>query len=158
MRATLSFVVSILFAITHTPHSLAAASTDPKFTSTRTSSPKMAPSSVPFTAITEAAPQQLKHDVTKDFGDIVSTEDEEMDLQDVVEPCHRYDIKDNPCVLYLICLGDVLNDRYLVEHKIGSGGFSTFWMAHDLWEGSLGRTNSTSRTKSSRKYRILLVS
>lgn len=28
----------------------------------------------------------------------------------------------------------MLNERYLVEHKLGFGGFSTVWMAHDLQE------------------------
>jgi hypothetical protein len=35
-------------------------------------------------------------------------------------------------VFYPICLGEALNDRYLVEHKLGFGGGSTVWMAHDL--------------------------
>lgn len=28
----------------------------------------------------------------------------------------------------------MLNERYLVEHKLGFGGFSTVWMVHDLHE------------------------
>lgn len=84
---------------------------------------------MPSTATTEAAPQQPKNN---DFGDYASTEDEEVDLQDAAEPWHRYDTEDNPRVLYPIYLGEVLNDRYLVEHKIGAGGFSTVWMARDL--------------------------
>ncbi|KAB8207771.1 kinase-like domain-containing protein [Aspergillus parasiticus] len=35
-------------------------------------------------------------------------------------------------VFYPICLGEVLNGRYLVENKMGSGGGSTVWIAHDL--------------------------
>ncbi|KAB8226718.1 kinase-like protein [Aspergillus novoparasiticus] len=35
-------------------------------------------------------------------------------------------------VFHPICLGEVLNERYLVENKMGSGGGSTVWMAHDL--------------------------
>lgn len=120
-------MASIPPAITRTPRSLAIA-----LASTRTSSLWMASSNVPFAAITEAAPQQPKIDAMGDFGDFVSTEDQESDLHDVAEPWHRYDIKDDPRVLYPICLGEVLNDRYLVEHKIGSGGFSAVWMAHDL--------------------------
>ncbi|EEH22255.2 CMGC protein kinase [Paracoccidioides brasiliensis Pb03] len=67
-----------------------------------------------------------------DFGDFVSTEDEEFDLEEVAEPWQKYDIKKTPHVFYPICVGEVLNERYLIEHKIGSGGFSTVWMAHDL--------------------------
>ncbi|PGG99604.1 serine/threonine protein kinase [Helicocarpus griseus UAMH5409] len=81
-------------------------------------------------SIPEAVPQH-NNDSTGDFGIFVSTEDEESDLQDAVEPWHRYDTKDNPRVLYPICL-EVLNNRYLIEHKLGSGGFSTVWMAYDL--------------------------
>ncbi|KMP10192.1 hypothetical protein CIHG_10156 [Coccidioides immitis H538.4] len=83
-------------------------------------------------AITTTASQYLKDDDTADFGDFVSTEDEELDLEEVVEPWHKYDIKETPHVFYPIFVGEVLNERYLVEHKIGSGGFSTVWMAQDL--------------------------
>ena len=73
-------------------------------------------------------------DSTADFGDFVRDEDEEIDLDEVVEPWHKYDINATPRVFYPICLGEVLNDRYLIEHKLGAGGFSTVWMAHDLVE------------------------
>ncbi|OQD68498.1 hypothetical protein PENDEC_c034G03399 [Penicillium decumbens] len=69
---------------------------------------------------------------TTDFGDFVKDEDEELDLEDLVEPWHRYDPENNQNVLYPIRLGEVLNERYLVEHKLGSGGGSTVWMALDL--------------------------
>jgi hypothetical protein len=32
---------------------------------------------------------------------------------------------------YPIRIGMVLNERYRIEHKLGHGGFSTVWMAHD---------------------------
>ncbi|KAJ6138827.1 hypothetical protein N7471_005313 [Penicillium samsonianum] len=67
-----------------------------------------------------------------DFGDFVSNEDEGLDLEEVVEPWHKYAIKETPNVFYPIYLGEVLNERYLVEHKVGFGGGSTVWMAHDL--------------------------
>ncbi|KAJ5434749.1 kinase domain-containing protein [Penicillium cf. griseofulvum] len=67
-----------------------------------------------------------------DFGDFVSNEDEQLDLEELVEPWHKYDIKETPNIFYPICLGEVLNERYLVEHKLGFGGGSTVWMAHDL--------------------------
>lgn len=66
-----------------------------------------------------------------DFGDFVKNEDEELDLEELVEPWHRY-AKDNQYPLYPIYLGEVLDDRYLVEHKLGVGGGSTVWMAFDL--------------------------
>ena len=69
-----------------------------------------------------------------DFGDFVKDEEEELDLEELVEPWYRYDTEDNQNVLYPICLGEMLNERYLVEHKIGFGGGSTVWMAFDLQE------------------------
>ncbi|RAH56350.1 kinase domain-containing protein [Aspergillus piperis CBS 112811] len=56
-----------------------------------------------------------------DFGDFASTEDEEIELDEFAEPWEKYDRK-------------ILNERYLIEHKLGSGGFSTVWMALDLQE------------------------
>ncbi|CAI7583689.1 unnamed protein product [Penicillium glandicola] len=70
---------------------------------------------------------------TPDFGDFVRTEDEELDLEEVVEPWHKYDLNETR-VFYPIYLGEVLNERYLVEHRLGFGGGSTVWMAHDLQE------------------------
>ena len=78
-------------------------------------------------ANTEASPGN-----TADFGDFVKDEEEELDLEELVEPWHRYDIEDNQNVLYPVRLGEVLNERYLVGHKLGFGGGSTVWMAFDL--------------------------
>lgn len=76
-----------------------------------------------------AAIQTLPDDA---FGDFVRNWDDECDLKMVVEPCDRYDPESTSRVFYPICLGEVLNGRYLIEHKIGFGGGSTVWMAHDL--------------------------
>lgn len=71
------------------------------------------------------------------FGDFVKNE-EEYDVEELAEPWHRYRIQDDPkttddqYVLYPIRLGEVLNERYLVEHKLGFGGSLTVWMALDL--------------------------
>ncbi|RJE24943.1 STYKc [Aspergillus sclerotialis] len=67
-----------------------------------------------------------------DFGDFVKDEEKELDLEELVESWHRYDAEDNQNVLYPIFLGEVLNERYLIEHKLGFGGGSTVWMAFDL--------------------------
>ncbi|CEL04123.1 hypothetical protein ASPCAL05255 [Aspergillus calidoustus] len=76
--------------------------------------------------LTTAAPEM------DDFRDFVRDEDEAEDLEEVVEPWDSYETEGNKNVFYPICLGEVLNDRYLVEHKLGFGGGSTVWMAHDL--------------------------
>lgn len=83
-------------------------------------------------AITAAPPQDPRDDDTADFGDFVTTEDGQEDLEDVAEPWHKYDIDKTPYVFYPLCVGEVVNERYLVEHKISFGGFSTVWMAHDF--------------------------
>ncbi|KAJ5206411.1 hypothetical protein N7491_002970 [Penicillium cf. griseofulvum] len=71
-------------------------------------------------------------DDTADFGDFVRNEDEETDFEVVVEPWYKYDMKETQHVFYPVCLGEVLNERYLVEHKLGHGGGSTVWMTRDL--------------------------
>ncbi|OJI86614.1 hypothetical protein ASPTUDRAFT_53779 [Aspergillus tubingensis CBS 134.48] len=78
-----------------------------------------------------AATQYCNQDGKEDFGDFVRNEDEEMDLEEVAEPWERYDKTRTSDVFYPIRLGDLINERYLVEHKLGSGGFSTVWMAND---------------------------
>ncbi|KAJ5199524.1 hypothetical protein N7491_011268 [Penicillium cf. griseofulvum] len=69
---------------------------------------------------------------TTDFGDFVKDEEEELDLEELVKPWHRYETEDNQNVLYPISLGEVLNERCLVGHKLGFGSGSTVWMAFDL--------------------------
>lgn len=71
-------------------------------------------------------------DDTADFGDLVRSEEEGWDLEEVVEPWYNYNTTQTEHVFYPLCLGEVLNGRYLVEHKLGFGGGSTVWMAHDL--------------------------
>ncbi|EQL37611.1 hypothetical protein BDFG_01186 [Blastomyces dermatitidis ATCC 26199] len=82
-----------------------------------------------------ATPQYpMGDDDSTDFGDFVSNEGQETDLEEVAAPWYKYDVKDMPHVYCPICLGEVLNGRYLIEHKLGAVGFSTVWMAHDLQE------------------------
>ena len=80
------------------------------------------------------APIPEHRNADSEFGNFVTNEDQADDIEFIAEPCHLYDTTNNERVLYPVCVGEVLNERYLVEHKIGFGGFSTVWMAHDLQE------------------------
>ncbi|EFY84853.1 kinase domain-containing protein [Metarhizium acridum CQMa 102] len=62
-----------------------------------------------------------------DFGSFVSSDDE-IEIEEMCEPIERY----ANGIYYPICIGDVLAGTYRVIHKLGWGGFSTVWMAHDL--------------------------
>ncbi|CAG8948005.1 unnamed protein product [Penicillium salamii] len=89
---------------------------------------------VPEAATPEAtASQDAAPEDTEDFGRFVEDSDEEVDLSVVVEPWHTYKRKsDDSTIFYPIFLGEVLNERYQVEHKLGYGGGSIVWMAFDL--------------------------
>lgn len=69
----------------------------------------------------------------------VSSEDEEWDSDELderdeieanSEPVDRYDSK----LYYPLTIGEVLDKRYKIVHKLGWGGCSTVWMAHDTRE------------------------
>jgi hypothetical protein len=62
-----------------------------------------------------------------DYGEFVDS-DGEGDVEYASEPLERYD----QGLYYPMCAGEVLAERYRVEHTLGWGGYSTFWMAHDL--------------------------
>ncbi|WZH42247.1 kinase-like domain-containing protein [Fusarium acuminatum] len=61
------------------------------------------------------------------WGDFVDSDDE-CEVEDECEPAERYD----EGLYYPVCIGEVLANRFRVEHKLGHGGFSTVWMAHDM--------------------------
>lgn len=62
-----------------------------------------------------------------DRGDFVDSDDE-YEVEDVSEDPRRY----LQGLYYPICIGETLADQYRIEHKLGHGGFSTVWMAHDM--------------------------
>ena len=65
-----------------------------------------------------------------EYGDLVVNSDEEADLDfdDDTEDVDKYDER----LYYPILIGEVLHQRYRIEHKLGHGGFSTVWMARDM--------------------------
>ncbi|EFR01101.1 serine/threonine protein kinase [Nannizzia gypsea CBS 118893] len=70
-------------------------------------------------------------DDNSDLGDFVTTEREESDVNESSEEGWKYD-KEMSRVFYPVCIGEILNDRYRIDHKLGHGGFSTVWLAYDL--------------------------
>lgn len=67
--------------------------------------------------------------MTIDYGDFVCSSDED-EIESEAEPRDRY----SKNLYYPIRIGEVLAERYRIEHKLGWGGFSTVWLAHDTHE------------------------
>jgi Protein kinase domain len=66
-----------------------------------------------------------------DHGDILNSDDEEFD--ELFEYTEGDQVYHRDSGLYFpICIGDVLNQRYCIEHKLGHGSYSTVWLAHDI--------------------------
>jgi hypothetical protein len=63
-----------------------------------------------------------------DLGYFLDSEDE-IELESVAE--RREDYLDKNAPYCPISIGEVLDSRYRVEHKLGCGGFSTVWLAQD---------------------------
>lgn len=64
-----------------------------------------------------------------DRGDFVDS-DNEHEVEEASEDPEYY----TEGLYYPICIGEILANRYRIEHKLGHGGFSTVWMAHDMLE------------------------
>ncbi|KAJ5741038.1 serine/threonine protein kinase [Penicillium malachiteum] len=54
-----------------------------------------------------------------DFGDFASNEDEEDEVEELAEPWSNYLSDDIARPFCPITLGELLNERYLIEHKLG---------------------------------------
>ncbi|KAH7219779.1 kinase domain-containing protein [Fusarium oxysporum] len=64
---------------------------------------------------------------TTDCGDFVDSEDEH-EFDEVAEDPELY----TRGSYYPTYIGDVLANRYRIDHKLGHGGFSVVWMAYDM--------------------------
>ncbi|KAL4886033.1 kinase-like domain-containing protein [Aspergillus karnatakaensis] len=67
-----------------------------------------------------------------DFGDFLTDVSDVEDLEEITEPWSDYNTEETNRPFYPVFIGEVIQARYQIEHKIGFGGFSTVWMAHDL--------------------------
>lgn len=86
-----------------------------------------------------------------DYGSYVHTDDED-EVEDVEENTESLIRYLQPTAYFPICIGYILFLRYCLEHKLGHGGFSTVWMAHDIEE----RKTSPSRSQLLPKMRQTL--
>jgi len=79
------------------------------------------------TGVVEATTSRPSCSTTMDDrGDFVDSEDEG-DIEEVAENPNLYP----EGLLYPICIGEIVADRYRIDHKLGHGSFSTVWMAYD---------------------------
>ncbi|KAK2591571.1 hypothetical protein QQS21_010741 [Conoideocrella luteorostrata] len=53
--------------------------------------------------------------------------DDECEIESEAEPRERY----AEGSYYPVQIGEILHSRYRIEHKLGWGGYSTVWLAHD---------------------------
>ena len=84
--------------------------------------------------VTVTTISQYPQDHEEDFGDFTTDQLETAEIVHESEPWDNYNPKAVTRLFYPLRLGELLNGRYLVEHKLGHGGFSTVWMAHDIHE------------------------
>jgi serine/threonine protein kinase len=68
----------------------------------------------------------FQHTVSPDWSDFVES-DYEVDVEGASARVERYP----PGHYYPIQIGEVLDGRYRIEHKLGHGGFTTVWMSYD---------------------------
>jgi serine/threonine protein kinase len=66
-----------------------------------------------------------------DHGYFVDWEDDD-NLDDIEENAEPASFYSDASIYYPIHIGQVLAQKYRIEHKLGHGGFSTVWMAHNI--------------------------
>lgn len=73
------------------------------------------------------APPYSANNAIADLGDFVDSDDE-ADIEEIAENPKRY----QQGLYYPTYIGEILADKYRIEHKLGHGGFSTVWMACNI--------------------------
>lgn len=93
----------------------------------------------------------VTHDpVPVDHGDFVDS-DHEADIEAESEDAMQY-LNGH---FYPVRIGDILKQRYQVVHKLGRGGFSTVWLAHDEESGKdVALKISTSTEHAAKEYEV----
>ncbi|KAJ8129556.1 hypothetical protein O1611_g4073 [Lasiodiplodia mahajangana] len=69
----------------------------------------------------------IQDNIGIDCGSFVRSNDED-EIKQVSEKLERY----TQGLYYPVYVGELLADRYRIEHKLGHGSFSVVWMAHDI--------------------------
>jgi hypothetical protein len=107
--------------------------------------------------------KSLQDSGASDYGDFVGVR-EEFELEESTEGPERH----SNGLYYPICIGDVLIQKYRIEHKLGHGNYSTVWLAHDILKEkdvalrswfleTRDKMNTTCRRKSSVPCRTLPI-
>ena len=66
-----------------------------------------------------------------DNGYLIDSDNEE-EVDDVEENAEPLILYFQHPFYYPILIGEIIAERYRIEHKLGHGGYSTVWMAHDM--------------------------
>jgi len=87
----------------------------------------LASSAAPMSLQDSGKVTSLRDSGASDYGDFVGVR-EAFELEEYTEGPERY----SNGLYYPICIGDVLVQKYRIEHKLGHGNYSTVWLAHDI--------------------------
>ncbi|KAL5340559.1 kinase domain-containing protein [Aspergillus crustosus] len=76
-------------------------------------------------------PKSDHHDGS-DFGDFLTSEIDLVEMEHYWDSWRGYDPKETIYPSYPVSVGEIIGERYRVEHSVGKKGPSSIWMAHDM--------------------------